>query len=598
MASAPSDNLPPEKILEPEPSMTRAEEEKLFYTPNDQKLARENQLKDARLAADWLGSALGVTRVVRDSSADVVSVLSSFVDDLSSAISIHGSDCIVGDLEQPLPSSGPAKQSWESVAEIINTLMYQTEHLNSATDPHIKCLDVELEAQNMIVQQGHMALVTLTKSIDGLSHSMNRRLSILHPIYRMPAEILELIFEQATLEERAAVRAFRCNEDYLSLDDVYSTIPRIPTILASPCRHWRTIAFHMTRLWNFLRIPTFDTYYHPPGRFATRSCLAGIPPFRQALSHLGASECEVVVVPTTNWTVAIKYLHFIPRSQISVLTIMMLDSRALSQIPPARILRVYGKFTPSRWAPSLFPLYTVPASVLANTRALICHDHILVADAPIHSVTNLSLFLDSDFIVPDFSGLHSRFPNLIALAIDITDFESLDDPDLFIILHDARIRMLSITEPVVPHLCVSLKRGALSLPSLTHFILLDIFPPMHAAKLDPLQSLFVTVTHFDIRAGGRWKCGSYIRQILDLMPSLQQFRVFGTTVKGGVDALLIAPIKQVTKLVIMNSKTDGSDVNAYYDALSFESASCLGMSIQFVNCQYILPHIRERFRCR
>jgi len=593
MTSAASDDLPPDGILKLEPLMTLAEEEKPYHTLNDQKLAREIQWKDARSAVDWLSSALDVTRVVRDSSADVVSVLSSFVGDLSSALSIHGSDCSVGDLEQSLPSSGPAKQSWESVAGIINTLLNQIGHLRSAADSHIKCLDAELEAQNMIPQQSQMALVTLTNRIDPLYHSMNHRLNILQPIYRVPAEILGLIFEQATLEERIAVRAFRSDNDYLSLDDLYSTIPRIPTILASTCRRWRTVAFNMTRLWNFLRVPTFDTYHHPPGYVHT---VTGISPFRQALSHLGASSCEVVVVPTADRDVVYEYLYSIPRSQISVFTIMMSDSRDFTHIPPARVLRIYVKGAKDQFNDSggrwVFDDYTVPAYVLANTRELECHHTTVGANVPIHSVTSLSLNLNEcDVDTIQLNDIFSGFPNLTAFTLNAIGYQypawiSFDHP---------HIRKLSVSNSVIQNIC---QQGEVYLPSLTHFILLDIYPRKYTHELGRLQSLFVTVTHFDVRKGGEWNCGSYIRQILDLMPFLQQFSVFGTTVECCLDALLIAPIKQVDKLVILDSETDGSDVNAYYEALGFESTNCLGISIHFVNCPYILPHIREHFSCK
>ena len=550
MTSAPSENLPREKILEPEPSTTLAEE-KLSQTPNDQKLTREIQLKDTRPPIDWLGSALDVTRVVRDSSADVVFVLSCFVDNLSSAILIHGSDCIVGDLEKSLPSSGPAKQSWESVAEIIKTLLNQIEHLKSATDSHIKCLDAELEAQNMIPQQSRMVLVTLTKGIDLLSHSMNHRLSILYPVYRMPAEILELIFEQSTLEERAAVRAFRNTKIYLSLYSLYSTIPRIPTILASTCRRWRTIAFNMTRLWNFLRVPTLDTYYRPHSCVAT---VAGISPFRQALSHLGASECEVVVVPTTSRTVLHEHLFSIPRSQISVLTIMMPTRSDFTCIPPARVLRICAPGTTGSGNRPLLPCYSVPASALADTRELECHNIIIRADVLNYSMTSLSLSISIHFILPDFSGILSRFPNLTAFALDIINPQPIGTQQSFSSLHHAHIRKLSITNTVTPHFCGWLQQGALSLPSLTHFILLNIYPLSHTGELDSLQSLFVTMTYFDVHKGGEWKCGPYVRRILDLMPLLQQFNVFGTPVKCCLDALLIAPSNKLTSWLYWTRK--------------------------------------------
>ena len=107
------------------------------------------------------------------------------------------------------------------------------------------------------------------------------------------------------------------------------------------------------------------------------------------------------------------------------------------------------------------------------------------------------------------------------------------------------------------------------------------------------------MTRFDIRVAAQENCGSNIRQLLDLMPLLQQFSVFGVAVSSALDALLVAPIKQIDELVILDSETDGSDVNSYYDSVRSETVDGTGasgvVSVLFVNCPHILPHILQRF---
>jgi len=610
MTSTPPDHISLEKVLETELHTTLAEEEKLYHNLNDQKLAQENQLKDARSSADWLSNALDVTRVVLNSTADVVSVVSSFVDNLSSVMSIHKSDCTLGSLKVSLPSSGPAKQSWESVAETMNTLLNQVENLKMATSSHIKCMDVELETHNMIAQQSQESLVTLTKHIDTLSHSMDHKRSILHPICRMPTEILEHIFQQAAWEERSALRVVRDQIIHLSKSALYLTIPRIPTILASTCRHWRIIALNMTQLWNFLRIPTLEMYYHPPGLDSTRSCVVGRSLFRRALLRIGASKCEVVIGPTNNWNLVIGHLHAVPKSQISAMNIISPPYwYDFSQLPTVRVLRIIRRGAPTSWdLPQPPPSYILPASALASTEELECHHALPAVNAPIHSVRSFSLTINNSALFPDLGHDLANFPNVTALELSTmhTPFTYIYHRKRFTPLHHACINTLSVTDPVIPHLCALLQHEVLSLPSLTHFILLDICPFIHLVQVDPLQSLFDNVTHFDIRTGHQQGCGSYIRRLLNLMPFLQQFSVFGTAVSGGLDALFIEPIKKIDKFVILDSETDGSIVSSYYDALSLKSAEStggytgdnLGITIQFVNCPYILPQIRERFPCK
>ena len=603
MTSARYDNLPPGKTLETAIRTVLAEEEKLYHNLNDQKVARKRQLDDARSSINWLSTALDVTRVVLDSSADVVSVLSSFADALSSVISIHRSEQIHGELEQSLSSTDTVKRTWEPVANIVDNLLAQIESLKSVTLTHTKCIDTELEAHESIEQQSKISLDGLTQSIDALTHSMDQKRSILHPIRRVPSEIWEQIFKLVTLDERLTLqRSITTSQAFhLNKMDAYGTIPRIPTILASTCRRWRMIALNMALLWRFLRVPTLAQYIYTSNPFVVRACVVGLSTFQQAKLCIGASECEVVVGLTTDWNMVIDHLASIPRSQISVMNIVLPpDGPDFSQIPTTRVLRIFGRSSFSTWGTVVSPpSYSLPPSVLANTRELDCHHALLAINTPIHSVTSFSLSLKVQTYFPDLGLTLANFPNLTAVVLT-ANIDILHPQNTFTLLHHAGIRTLSITDTVIPHLCASLQRGAFSLPSLTHFILLDILPSSNNSRggWSQLQSLFVNVTCFEIHAATQQNCGSNIRQLIDVMPLIQQFTIFGNAVNDGLGALLIAPIKRIGKLAVSDSNIDGSTVKSYLDALSSQPANCTdddpGISVQFVDCPCILPCIREQ----
>ena len=599
MTSALSGNLPPGKTLESAVRTALVDEKKLFHNLNDQILARKNQLNGARSSANWLGTALGVTQVVLDVSTDVVSVLASFADNLSSIISIHGSDQIFEDLKQSLPSTDAAKRSWESAADIVDNLLVQIENLKSTTTSHTECMRTELEAHNTIEQQSQLSLDSLTQSIDALTHSMNQNRGILHPLRRVPTEILEQIFELAALDEQSTLqgelvdrRTFHALKEAL-----YRTIPRIPTILASTCRRWRTIALNMALLWSFLRIPTLEKYKCLPSAAATRACIVSLSTFQRAKSCIGTSECEVVVGPTDDWSMVNQHLSSIPSSQISIINIVSPPDRPdFSQIPAARIFRIIRKGTLNVYGTAVPPpSYLLPTSALANAREFDCHHALPAVETPILSVTSFSLSLNSTACFPDLGHSLANFPNITALVLS-ANIDILYRQNTFTPLHHARIRMLSVTDTVIPHLFLSLQRGEISLPSLTHFILFQT--GYNGGGEAQLQPLFVNVTRFDVRATNQQHCGTNIRQLLDVIPLLQQFSVFGNAVNDGLDALLIAPIKRIGKLVVSDSNTDGSNIKLYYDTFSSELAECpddnLGVSIQFVNCPCILPRIREQ----
>ena len=602
MTSALSDNLPPGKTLETATRTALAGEEKIYHILNEQKLAQKIQLDDARSSIYWLSSALDATQVAFDSSADVVSALNSFIANLSSAIWIHGSRQLCGDLRQSLPSTDAAKRTWESVTDIVDNLLVQIESLKSTTSSHIKCIGTELGAHKSIEEQTQISLDSLTQCIDTLSHSMDHKRSIFHPIRRLPTEILERIFELATLDERLTLQKNLGQPLYPDINGVSSTIPRVPTTLASTCCRWRTIALSMAPLWSFLRVPTSERYVYTFNPFVQRTCIVGRSTFQLAKSCNGASKCEVVVSLTTNnSSMVFEHLRSIPGSQISTMNIVLPpEGLDLSRIPPARVLHIFGGDRVVALGTVVSPpSYPLPVSVLANTRELNCHHALPVVNAPIHSVTSFSLSLKNDTYFPDLGRPLANFPNLTAVVLD-ANVVTLHPQRTFTPLHPPRIRTLSITDTIIPHLCASLQRGALSFPSLTHFILLDIFPSIsnNRGEWGQLQSLLFNVTCFEIRAATQQGCGSNIRQLLDAMPLLQQFAVFGDAVNDGLQALRIGTVKQIGKLVVSDSETDGSNAKSYYDALSSESANRLddhsNISIQFVNCPCILPQIREQ----
>ena len=598
MTSALSDNFPPGEPLTTATRTALAEEEELYQNLNDRTLARNRKLDDTRSSIDWLGSARGAAQVVLDSSADVISVLRSFADNLSAVISIHESDQIYRDLKQSLPSIDAAKRSWESVADVVEILLVQMESLKLATLSHAKCMARELGAHKSIGQQSQISVDSLTPSIDALTHSITQKRAILHPIRRVPTEILEQIFELATLDERLTLRRdLDPKQIYNAKERAYSTIPRIPTILASTCRRWRTIALNMARLWSFLRVPRLVKY---ASTGTQKTYVVGLSPFQQAKSCLGDSKCELVVGPSFDWGMVTEHLRSIPASQISTMNMVLPPDRLdFSQFPIPSVLRIFGE--DAYWRPPpLLPSISLPTSVLATTRELSCYCVLPAVDAPILSVTSFSLTINYETRFPDLGLLLARFPNLTALILNVI-FDRLAPQLTFTPLHHARVRTLSITESVIPHLCASLQRGALSLPSLTHFILLSIGMGYDTGDWSQLQSMLVNVTCFEIRDVWEEDWGSFIphiRQLLDAMPLLQQVTLFDTAVDDGLEALLVAPIKRIGTLIIADSKTDGSNVKSYYDALGSGSADPPddnpGLSIQFMNCPYILPYIREQ----
>ena len=485
--------------------------------------------------------------------------------------------------------------------EMVGNLLMGIEGLELITSSHTKYMDTELDAQKCVEARSKISLNHLTQSMDEFSRSIGYKRRIFHPIRRLPTEILERIFELATLDERLTLQKNLVIVQPLhpDINSVYGTIPRIPTILASICRRWRTITLDMPRLWSFIRVPAFEKYKDRyTDSVQLRSCVVGRSTFQLAKSCIGASKCEMVVSLTTDSSMPIEYLRSIPSSQISTLNIAMPSVGVdLSQIPTVMVLRIFGRDNSGTGRMVELPSYILPPSILANTRELDCHHALPFFNAPILSLTSFSLSFKYNTHFPDLGLPLANLPNLTAVVLN-ANITNPRRQSAFTPLHHIGIRTLSIMDAVIPHLCATLQRGALSLPSLTHFILLDIFPSSNNNRegWSQLQSLFVNVTRFEIRAATQQGCGSNIRQLLDIMPLLQQFTLFGNAVHDGLQALLIAPVRRIGKLVVSDSETDGSNVKSYYDALRSESVNRPdnNISIQCLYCPCILPQIREQ----
>ena len=251
---------------------------------------------------------------------------------------------------------------------------------------------------------------------------------------------------------------------------IYLTIPRAPTVLASTCRRWRIIALNLPRLWNFLRVPTVETYR---AGNTVRSCIAGLSTFRQAIRHVGNAECEIVLGHTGDWDMLNDHLRCIPRSQITIVNIVSpshwLD---FSQVLTARVFRLFNKTLLTRGTGAVpFLPYILPVSALAYAKELDCHHALPAVRSPILSVTSFSLNLLNNAYFPDLGHVLANFPNVVTLVIRTEWFFHIWLPHTFTPLHHACISTLSVTDTIIPSLCASLQRGTLSLPSLTHFML-------------------------------------------------------------------------------------------------------------------------------
>lgn len=185
------------------------------------------------------------THTLRDAGSQVQSSNDSFIDRLTTELAAQESD--IATLSECLPSIPAFLRGWETVKNAAIALQVALVEQLDSVDQCLTAVEEELEITKEL--SGHMS-----HSISVFSTAMNnvqkrivaRSKGFLHPIRRLPAEILQQIFEECVDAEAAQ----------WFLDPTQPpTLPKSATRIAGTCRSWRTIAQQTPRMWNRLRAP-------------------------------------------------------------------------------------------------------------------------------------------------------------------------------------------------------------------------------------------------------------------------------------------------------------------------------------------------------
>ena len=257
----------------------------------------ENTLEYKRLDqnAQILQNTVDSTKTLRDIGVQIQNQISPLFLQLDNELLSQEANSPV--LSSLLPSTAPFVQEWNMVKDTLATLLSVLKRPLEHVDNYVVSLVEELHNTETLRDQMAEAVVTLSTMIQaGLQSIKYKREGILHPLRRLPPEILLQIFHECVAEE---------------VEDLRNQLPssaviQSPMVLTGVCAKWRRIILHNPRLWSYICYPIST----PSNLYTFR--------FAHALSLSEGVPIELTITPLSLTPVAAGSLEHRPIRRLNI----------------------------------------------------------------------------------------------------------------------------------------------------------------------------------------------------------------------------------------------------------------------------------------
>lgn len=546
-----------------------------------QGLQAGNLTEHARLDENTvvLQSTLESTKSLRDLGLQIRDQISPLFARLEKELSLQESNKNI--LSSLLPSTTVFLRDWKRVKDAIATLLLALINPTESLDDHVFSLAEELQSMETVRDQMSDAITTLHTMIQaGLQSIAAKRQGALHPLRRLPNELLLTIF-------RACVDA-ETNEIRRRLP--HTPLPHTPVNLAGVCTRWRRVILQTPRLWSYILAP-----------YQSRS---------SSVCYTGEGHFE----------------NFLSRSQGSSIELTLLE-RSMPIIRPslnaANLRRLNVHNTRDVWPPSLSspehlwvgqsdnnpPLKRiVPLALLSRTTRVTSSNVHLSFPEDVRSVK--TVVMRGSQSGPFFGSLMRKLPELQHLDLRGLHLGHIETTFNRNISH-ANLSSLAIPASALSMIDLYIRRG-LRLPALRHLALdgLIRYPGAHLASrfLHLLSHFKATVTTLEITGASQ---SDFVYSWVDAFgASLDSLIACGRgPVMMVLDALCQAhppnptlhaapciTLKKNMSLVIREYPDDGKEIYQRLETVwkLYNSEDRL-MKVVFDHCINVLPSIRVGF---
>jgi hypothetical protein len=538
------------------------------------------------------------THALHDAGSRIQSSNDSFIDRLTAELNAQESD--IAGLSECLPSTSTFIRGWKAVKNAAIALHEALVEQLASIDQHATAIEEELEVTKELSEHLSCSIEILSPAMIKLQKNIAARSKgLLHPIRRVPAEILQQIFEECVDAEAAEWFVDPTRPPML-----FQSATRI----AGTCRFWRTIAQQTPRMWNRLRAPTqLETSKNITGAVYRT---VGREAFCESLRLCGSIPLEVTVPDSVSTPEELN------------LTSLKIDRLNFYNAGHYG----YGWVT-SPWLPLPFPsprhlwagnghrdypfTITLPPSLISRTTTITVHNITVTIPQGVNLVTQLIL-----------CGVQNRF-RLTSLLESLPYLAELD-AGRSLVKGQYEQDHRALTHQNLKHLRIPIScmhalegylGGGLQLPSLSCFGLANHSVPMHE-RHDPLYytpssfpsvsaQLPTTVTHLEVH-GEHAVTTSSTTSLIETFHKVDTISTYGSAV-GAILRVLCRtrdmPVNEksnekenlpssIQALHIHDYLGDGEDL---YPALHQIYNDTEPIKIFFENCPNILPTIRREF---
>ena len=410
----------------------------------------------------------------------------------------------------------------------------------------------------------------------------NKQNGVLHPLRRLPEEILLQIFEHCADEEAQKwfEYGFRLVQN-----------PKFLTRMAGVCRHWRNIALGCPRLWRRVLAPAFVTRWTDCGRNTTER---GIDHFRHGLQLCKGVNLELTIPHQS--TLA-------PDMDITTLEVQRLNILDASQTWPPVLpspKHLWLGQDPANEAISREP----PLSMLSNTSQITSFCISLTFARPISTVTHLVLCGRHPNL--PLSALLCSLPQLVILdARNARFYSTLAISPVQLNIH-SQLRTFGVGGTGLAYLEQALVEG-LQLPKLHLFEIATVSSKHLASEYPSIRPhMSKHITHLGI-FGACDEDGEALHTFIDIFPHLDTLSLHDAMTEPTLQALCRAANndgddgglkcsmpKTVQSVIICDYQGDGAAIHQQlHEIHAIPAPSGESIKIVFQDCLNIRPDIRK-----
>ena len=539
----------------------------------------------AKLYADAFQECLTSTEEVQVDLKAAVGIIEKLLVTTQSALHVHHRH---SEIAETISSTLRARGTFGTIISSLNDALLNMTSSLTPLESHVHTTSDESHAYKAIEASAAQSLSSMKSGLKAITTSILEKKRVLHPIRRLPAEILERIFTEFVEDDR---RRLRYDLDGHT-NEMKETLHFAPFIISSVCRRWRRIAVETPWLWNYLRVPTRQTVHTPrwlvtkPRRLGAK--LLGKCLYELSLERSKDEDLEVTLYPSDLFQSNIlqQYLATIPPSRIWIVNVHRF--RTIPDLPcNPSIMRV----KPPKYIAGIQP---TPGNTTIHTKSIVhleCWN--TFPSSGDHSVgrtiRRLDLLLTKKITWPDPMSVFIDFPNLshlsfYGLAPNCPSISSVQplvyDALVFLILFEGFTSTLEyllncgITFPALKQLVIE---GISQLKGTHYYGMRGILDGVQDVTIKPFPQ---SETPISSRART-----SNAREALDLMHNIQTLRIHNQIVDTLIGSLNIKPLKVINHLVIEDWVGNGDQVREYIEKVKARADSgSIGVKVSFVNC--------------